>query len=118
MTAASSSSSSASSASIRDEIATAAAPAPAAWSAIAAGTASSPSSTLATNSTGLPVSGDRSRSAFGAASGTGTVRAGSPDCSAAITRRSHSSSAIAALSPLRAVRTTRAWRRSACSRSA
>ena len=57
---------------------TAAAPAPAAWAAIVAGTASSPSSTLARNSTGLPVSGDRSRSAFGAASGTGTVRAASP----------------------------------------
>ncbi len=80
--------------------------------------AASPSSTLATKSTGLAVSGDRSRMAFGAASGGGTVRAGRPSCSAAMSSRSHASSAIAALSPPRAWRTTRWWRRSACSRSA
>ena len=42
--------------------------------AISGGTSSSPSSTLATNSTGLAVSGERSRTALGASSGTGTVR--------------------------------------------
>src|SRR5215218_2020268 len=78
MASASSSSSSDSSASIREEIATAPAPAAAAWSATSAGTASSPSSTLATNSTGLPVSGVRLRCAFGASAGTGTERAGMP----------------------------------------
>ena len=46
------------------------------------------------------------------------MRTGSPACSASITRRSHASSAIAARSPPRASRTTRACRRSACSRSA
>ena len=51
---------------MREEIATAAAPVAAAWSATTLGTASSPSSTLATNSTGLPVSGERLRSASGA----------------------------------------------------
>ena len=45
-------------------------------------------------------------------------RTGRPDCSASITRASHASSAFAARSPPRASRTTRAWRRSACSRSA
>ena len=90
----------------------------AAWSATAHGTASSPSSTLATNSTGLPVSGERLRIASGASWGTGTVRAGVPACSASITWRSQASSATAALSPERASRMTCAWRRSAVSRSA
>ena len=88
MIAASSSSSSDSSASTREEIATAAAPVAAAWSATADGTASSPSSTLATNSTGLPVSGERLRIASGASWGTGTARAGVPACRASMTCRS------------------------------
>ena len=78
----------------------------------------SPSSTLATNRTGLAVSEPRARWAFGASASGGTVRAGRPAWSAATTSRSHASSAIATLSPPRAVRTTRARRRSACSRSA
>ena len=56
---------------MREETATARAPCAAACAAIASGTASEPSSTLATNSTGLAVSEPRSRAALGASSGTG-----------------------------------------------
>jgi len=52
------------------------APTLAACSTIPTGTWSEPSSMFATNSTGLAVSGDRSRIAFGASTGGGTVRAG------------------------------------------
>ncbi len=78
MIASSSSSSSDSSASRRLETATARAPCAAACAATAGGISSTPSSTLATNSTGLAVSGPRSRSAWGASTGAGTLRAGLP----------------------------------------
>ena len=99
--------------------ATAAASAPAACSATAGGGSSaSPSDTFATYSTGLEVSGWRLRIASGASAGGGTLRAGRPSPSAAISSRSHASSATAAFSPDFAVRETRSRRRSACSRSA
>ena len=53
-------------------------PATAACAATSGGTSSVPSSTLATNSTGLAVSGASERSASGASAGGGTVRAGRP----------------------------------------
>ena len=84
------------------ETATAPAPWAAACSAIAGGTSSSPSSTLATNSTGLAVSGERLRSASGASAGTGT-RARRPAGLQRVDHRAQpASSAIAALSPPRA----------------
>ena len=85
-----------------------------------AGTSSSPSSTLATKSTGLPVSGDEVAHRVGrVVRAAGTERTGPAglqrldDLRAATPpRRSR------ARSPPRASRTTRACRRSACSRSA
>ena len=97
MTAASSSSSSDSSASMRLEMATAPGlPARRRGRPPTAGTSSSPSPTLATKSTGLPVSGPRSRSAFGCVDRR-RDRAHGPAGAAAprATSRSHASSAIA-----------------------
>ena len=68
---------------MREETATARAPCAAAWAATAAGTSSEPSSTLATNSTGLAVSEPRSRGGVRAPRrAAGTLRTGRPACSA------------------------------------